>query len=391
SALDILNLLIRIKLPNISPAIYLQYIDYILDCAYNTPTTIVKTGALELLETILLIFPLGITPKLSEARDVVRSLLVDQDLQVRKTAGRIYPMIFRVVSVSNVEDFFAGLRMEVDTLKKGGLEVVGDPLVSKLSKEEQESVFCQTIEAMGAISQKSYAYTIVHELLHLVKSNNGDIRLAAASAILSQVSLLDPIQAQTILWILLPLYGDPNIKVRLAYIRYLKQNSNGMDLSNKAIPPHPDDVSILPVVNWEDVLLDNATITCNSKNLADILYSVEELISSNAFDELPPEDDGFYLPTISAKLMARFKQLVKLTTGELPADNTSQVIYFMQEFQKNLQKQGNVILVLSEFCCIHESTLNEIIDILVTHLGCEITSENTPLIEACMLGLRNIS
>ena len=49
------------------------------------------------------------------------------------------------------------------------------------------------------------------------------------------------------------------------------------------------------------------------------------------------------------------------------------------------------MLVLSEFCCLHEGCQAEVIDIFVNCLGHEILPETTTLIEACTLGLKNIA
>ena len=43
-----------------------------LDVAQNTPASIVKIGALKLIETFLLVFPVGTNSKLEEIRDVIR-------------------------------------------------------------------------------------------------------------------------------------------------------------------------------------------------------------------------------------------------------------------------------------------------------------------------------
>ncbi|KAJ1562765.1 hypothetical protein HK096_003735 [Nowakowskiella sp. JEL0078] len=364
SALDILKYLVRLKLPGISTAILLQYLDLVLDCAFNTPSAIVKIGSLELLEVLILVFPQGVSQKLSEARDIVRSLLVDQDTDVAKIARRIYPMIFRCVSQNNASEFFEYLRNEINLLQKGGIETVGDPFTAKLSKQEQECVLCHNIVAMGAILHHQYANSIVHELLQFVRSSNANTRLAVVTAILTQIQLLDSLQASTIIWVILPLYADPNKKVRLAFIRYLKQQSPSIESLGKALPPHPDDSVILPIVNWEEFLIDNPNITCNSKNLADIISSVEDLVNNSDYHKMPSEDDGLNLPTISSKLLARFKQLISTMTGVLPVERTN---------------QGAVILVLSEFCCLHENTLNEIIEILHACLESETYLISTPV------------
>ncbi|KAJ3041918.1 hypothetical protein HDV00_008427 [Rhizophlyctis rosea] len=139
SALDILRFIARLKLPGIAPAILIQYLDMALEVAYNSPSSTIKIGALELIETYLLVFPHGIGSKLPEVRDTIRYLITDDDSDVVSTASRIYPLVFRCVSTTNAASFYEYLRDEITVIEKSGLEAAGDPHVSKLDKDEAES------------------------------------------------------------------------------------------------------------------------------------------------------------------------------------------------------------------------------------------------------------
>ncbi|KAI8809948.1 armadillo-type protein [Cladochytrium replicatum] len=394
SALDILKLLVRLKLPGVSPAILLQYIDMVLDVSFNSPTINVKKVALELLEVLLLVFPNGVTQGLIEARDVVRSLIVDEEPQISTLACRIYSTIFRSVTSNNVEDFLNYLKSELRVLPKlDSPEAAADPLLANLPQDSKERILECSLLAMGAIQHKPTANAIIQEILPYLSNNAPNVRLAAFGAILQQFPILESADLNSTMWILLPLFTDPCKRVRLAFHRFLTgEPITLVDVLTKNISQHADDAVVMSSVSWEDYLIDATSITVNSKNFSDMFISVDSIIrSSEDLGELSFDDDGLYLPTVSKGLMERLKQLAKKLTGITPEQHSSKILYFLQEYQHCPHLQAGAILVLSEFSCVHENSSKEIIDILANHLGREITSDSKAIIEAAMLGLRSIS
>ncbi|KAI9207546.1 armadillo-type protein [Polychytrium aggregatum] len=390
SGLDILRLIIRLKLQSLSPAVYQQYIDHILDVVYNTPNTILKIGALEVIETILLVFPALVNTKIADIRDICRVQIVDKSSEVAACASRIYPLIFKCVSATIAEESYLYLKDEVAVLTKSGLEKTGDPLVAGLTKDEIDRITYLSLEACGGIPHNSLAPLIVRDLMPFLSHKNPLWRLAAFRSILQLLPFLDHLEAQTALWILLPLYADTNRRIRVAFSRYLSKLPFYLEGMSIALAPHPDDSFFVAVSNWEDILLDGTFISVNSKNMSDLVYSLDSMNPAAEQDELAKADNGFHIPTISAKLMSRIKALATAITGQVSTDN--QVIYYLQELQRKSQNvKGVPLLVLSEFCCQHDSKTNEISDILVGHLCQEITIDNRMIVEASMLGLRNIS
>ncbi|KAJ3213498.1 Jouberin [Dinochytrium kinnereticum] len=339
SSLDILSFIVRIKLPGISPAILLQYLDLALDVAFNSPSSIVKVGALQLIEVFLLIFPGGVGTKLQDVRDVVRALIVDAEPDVVSCACRIYPLVFRCVSNNNTKEFHDYLRNEISVIQKGGLEAASDPLISGLSREEIEN----------------------------------------------------PVESSTILWIILPLYADSSNSIRIAFSKFLRKVPTAMDSLAKGLPAHPDDSYILNATTWEELLLDGAIIQASNKNLNDIVYELCEFIPVSDYSNLPMEDTGLHLPTVSEKLLSKFKMLAKELTGIIPSMNTSEVLYHLQELQKNPALQANAVIVMSELGCIHEAIQSDILDLLISYVNHDLTADNTRLIEASILGLKNLS
>ncbi|TPX59062.1 hypothetical protein PhCBS80983_g02729 [Powellomyces hirtus] len=391
SALDILRTITRLKLPGVSSSVLIQYGDSTLDVAYNNPSSIVKIGALELIETFLLVFPHGVGNKLQEIRDVVRAMVTDTDPDVVKHASKIFPLIFRCTPEAQSATFVDYIKNEINTIQKGGPEVAGDPLVSSLTREERDRVVRLGLGALGAINDLSIGNTIVQELMPFLRAKEVAFRRVALSSVLSQLGNLNGVQNLIITWALLPLYADPSESVRLIFSRYLRRIPSKLEALIKSLPPHPDDSLVLPTVSWEDLLGDNASLTVSVKNINDILLDLDSLNPVTDPDTLPAEDDGFCLPLISNKLMARFKELAKAIAGSVPPANISEVLYHLQQLQLHPQMQAHSLLVISEFCCFHESTLADTIDMFVNQLSREITPENSPVVEACMLGLRNIS
>ncbi|KAI9350180.1 armadillo-type protein [Obelidium mucronatum] len=393
SGLDILKLLARVKLPGLSPAILLQYLDLALDVAFNSPSHIVKVGALELLETFLLVFPSGVTTKLPEIRDVVRTLLADEEMEVCHTAARIYPLVFRCVSSNNAQDFYDYLIGEISLIKKGGAELASDPLLAALAQDEQQRIVVQSILALGSISTPSLAYQIIQDLLKFLASEDHDVRYSAFTSISNQMQYLDVIERASIMWVLLPLYADPYKPIRVAFAKVLRKMPSKLDLMLKVILPHTDDSFIMNSVTWEDLLLDGVLIHANMKVLSEIIVDLGLVnsVNSDMTDQLPLEDDGFNLPRISHKLMARIKEIAKTFTTILPSINISQVMYHLLEMQEGKHSQGYSLLVLSELSCAYEAILGDTIDVLVSSLSHDLTAESTHLVQAAALGLKNIS
>ncbi|KAJ3064614.1 hypothetical protein HDU98_011984, partial [Podochytrium sp. JEL0797] len=393
SGLDILKLVVRVKLQGLSPAILLQYLDMALDVAFNSPSHIVKVGALELLETFLLVFPSGVTTKLSEIRDVVRSLLTDEEFEVCRAASRIYPLVFRCVSTNNAHDFYEYLVSEIQLIKKGGPELSSDPMLASLSKDECQRVVIQSIHSLGSLAAPSLAYTIIHDLLKFLPSEDHAIRYASFVSISNQVHHLDTIERASILWVLLPLYADPCKAIRVAFAKFLKKMPSRLDMLLKLILPHTDDSFIMNNATWEELLLDGIAMHANMKVLGDIIVDLGSVsvVNSDLTDQLPIEDDGFNLPRISHRLMVRLKEIAKMNTTILPSINISQVMYHLLEMQASKHAKGYALLVLSEFCCAYEVILGDTIDVLVSSLSHDISAEQTHLIQAAALGLKNIS
>ncbi|OAJ41162.1 hypothetical protein BDEG_24803 [Batrachochytrium dendrobatidis JEL423] len=392
SALEILGLIIRLKIPGVSESILYQYLDLCIDFAHNTPSAVIKTALLNFFEILLMVFPKAMISKLQEVRDITRVMLVDSDTSVIEAASRIYPLIFRAVPKESAQQFYEYLMNDISTITSGGLELAGDPLVSKLTTNEASRIVSLSISCIGVIDEGFGShYAVAQGLIKFVIHNNSDYRVAALTAILSLIHGMDQQESLSITWIILPLYADPCRHVRFLFVRFLRNLPNLVESRCQGLLPHANDSTVPPLVSWEEILTDTATLVVGSKFLQDMLFDIDALNPHSLSQDLPVEDDGFNFPTVSSKLMTRYKVLVQATTSPILAKHQSEVIYFLQEIQKQPLLQASAIMVLSEFSCLHDNTLNEIGDLLTGGLSQHVTPENKPVIEACILALSNIS
>ena len=97
---------------------------------------------------------------------------------------------------------------------------------------------------------------------------------------------MDPAESSAIVWILMPLYADPNKMIRLLFIRFLRNVPSVVECRCSSLLPYPEDMTILPLTSWEDILTDIASITVNAKHLTDLMSSLDDLNSHPMSTEL---------------------------------------------------------------------------------------------------------
>ena len=88
---------------------------------------------------------------------------------------------------------------------------------------------------------------------------------------------MNQLETTTVIWILLPLYGDLNYNVRLLWSRFRKNAPSYFQLRCNSVLPHAEDSVFLANTSWEDVLIDNSTLVVNSKSLADLQSEIDQL------------------------------------------------------------------------------------------------------------------
>ncbi|KXS12168.1 ARM repeat-containing protein [Gonapodya prolifera JEL478] len=394
SALDLLKSLIRLKMPIISSAVLTFYLDLALDLAANSPVASVKLGALEFVESSILVFPRAMEQRLNQTRDIVRVMLVDANPSIAQGAFRVFPLIFSSVrDAAMASEFLEYLRGEVRSVTVGAAERAGDPLVAKLNVGGRTRVLRASILSIGALAHKSTGSASAQELLLFLKHTDPILRMAAVQSLWALVPQIDEIEASVVQWTLLALYADPCLGVRLAFTLRLRKIPSPQEALKKIVTPHNEDAPGLATeAKWEDLLKDDAEIKGTYKEMTEIGADLENLlIHPTGPLQLLPEDDGFNLPEVSEKLMQRIKILSRTLANNVPPVRESEVIYFLQDLQKNPLLRAPSVLVLSEFCCQHESSQLQIIEVIVNQLGTDILPDNRVFIEACLVGVRNIS
>ncbi|KAJ3338804.1 hypothetical protein HDU93_009026 [Gonapodya sp. JEL0774] len=394
SAFEILKYLIRLKLPTVASAVLTFYFDHALDLAANSPIASIKLGAIDFVESCLLIFPRAIEHRLPQIRDLLRSMLVDSNVDIAHAAFRVYPLVFSSVFDSTMAfEFSEYLKEEVNSVAASHTERAGDPLVARLSLDGRIRVIRASILAGGALGHKSTTTRSSQELILFLKHGDSSIREAAVQALWALIPLMDEIQTYVVLWTLLPLYADPSFRVRLAFTQRLRKIAPRYEALRKLIVPHSEDtLGLATEAKWDDLLKDDAEIKASYKEMTELGNELENLIIfPKGAHQLPHEDDGFNLPAVSERLMQRMKTLIRSVGGVVPQVRVQEVLYFLQDLQKNYSMQGPAVLVLSEFCCQHESVQTGIIEMFATHLSADISPGNTTFIEACLVALRNVS
>ncbi|KAI9362464.1 armadillo-type protein [Zopfochytrium polystomum] len=389
SAFEILKFILRLKLPGLSQAIAFQYLDATIDIAFNSPTSIIKIGALRLIKALLLVFPSGLTTKLGEIRDVVRNLIVENDQDVTQAASEVYPLVFRCVSTNNHQEFYGNLMSEITALEKAEIEELADPLLSSLTMEQKESVLCHNIQALGSIPLPSTALSIIKDLIQYLPDIRPRVRHAALSAIIAQLPHLDSMESPGVIWMLLPLAADGYQPTQQAFYSFVRKVPSRLEQITKILSPHPDDSYVINAMTWEELLLDGAVIHANSRNFSDLfVFELSEFLQStpSAF----VEDTASRYPLITQALMSEIKSLSKGMTGTVPAMHISLIMYNLECFPEAHPCKAPALLVLSELSCIHDSIMPEIMGILVNCLNRDMAPADTCIIEAAVLGLTNI-
>ncbi|TPX45274.1 hypothetical protein SeMB42_g04067 [Synchytrium endobioticum] len=390
SALDIVSLLLLTRLSNgISQLLFLQYFDIVLEWTANASSVVVKIGALTLMEIFLKVFPKATGVKIEELRDHVRALIVDKEPEIRRLASRLYPIIFRYTSATMIDECLNYLMSEIKVITKGGLEAVADPLVSSLTSADHDHVIKTSIVASGFIPCTALlSDNIVQSLLPYLRHSNHEFRMAAFQTVLLHVHKLNPSRVAALMWIILPLYADPHLSVRVLFDRFVKRKS--LIRSEWSIEAHAEDQELLINGTLEDSLHDAAEITSNPQYFNDFAS-----LGDSEDDSLEPGvDTGDYpkfQPQVSPQLVSQLRQVAQGLSMVLPPEAGSQVVYYLQEMQKNPQLEAVTILVLSELSSMIESSMSTIVDILITYLANDFTPQNEKSMEACLIGLRNVS
>ncbi|KAJ3318939.1 hypothetical protein HDV06_006928 [Boothiomyces sp. JEL0866] len=391
SAIEIFAAIIRLKIPGISEAVFQQYFDLCMELLHNAHSPILLVSILGLFEIFLLVFPKGMSSKLQETRDITRSFLGNRNPSVVNAAARIYPLIFRAVSLSNAQEFEDFLRNEIKLLQNPtSLEAVADPIISHLSQDEIQQILALSIYSLGLITDTRTPYfETAQYLLQFLKHPKAIFRINALASIINLISVMDSLETTTIVWILLPLFADLNYNVRLLWSKFRRNVQSFIVLRTNAVLPHPDDNPILPIITWEDILTDHSTLAVNTRYITDLSFHIDDLIVEMPYT-LPPEDECFHLPTISKKLMERFKELVQSMVHTLPQSSQEKVLYHLNMYSELPHLHGPMILVLCEFGILHDDLFEETAGRLLSNLSCDLNTDNKSVLEASIAGLANI-
>ncbi|ORX86881.1 hypothetical protein BCR32DRAFT_289679 [Anaeromyces robustus] len=394
SGIDIIKYLILIKLPLIGQCMMAQFLDYTLDILHNSPIDSLKQGALLLIEASTLIYPKAIGLRLSDIRDAVRLMFIDDNTYTTELASRIYDIVFSIVPENQIDEFYKYLINEISLITKKGLEAMSDPLISNLNIEESERIIIYSLSALGSIKSKLLSGPIIRELLKYITSENYKIRKVALKSIFIQVDNLNSIEKLTILWIVLPLFADENYSVRKTFNLYLKNVLFSSEILQNEITPHKEDSPSLTSKTFESILKESDTTLLTQKEINEIGNDVEKIYikyyKRQTIEEMEIQE-SLTLPPISMDYIPFLKAAAKKICGRVSNQKIGEIIYFLLSFIQSKPLKFASYLVLSEFCCYHDESIIQISKVLSDLLYQEICLENRKLIEVSIISLYNLS
>jgi hypothetical protein len=115
-------------------------------------------------------------------------------------------------------------------------------------------MYIQCIYGLGSFNIPSFSGSVLSELKGILVSNNQMIRHAAMRSILWQLSLIDEATRCSFIWIIMPLYADPNYEIRKTFCAFIHGVDFFLYSAAKLISTHPDDSATITVMYfWIDV------------------------------------------------------------------------------------------------------------------------------------------
>ncbi|KAI9141859.1 hypothetical protein BKA69DRAFT_1071625 [Paraphysoderma sedebokerense] len=392
SALDIIKAIIKLKLPQISQYLTLQYMDTALDIIINNPNNLLRIGAIELVETVLMVFPRGMSSKLQDIRDTIRIAVMDKAPEISWVARRVWPLVFRSAPSESALEYSKYIVDENAVIMKGGVEAAGDPFIKHLEPHEKKEMVMMNLLALSAMKHRQSASQNCRECLKYIVHSDPDFRNAALNGLLSQSRLLPDSQKPVILWIVLPLYGDSSAPFRLAFSRFIRKLPSALDIACDTILPYPDDTDVMTSGPLEEILPETAILSVTPETLSYALPFNDSPVSYQENDGvLALEDDHLNLHTMSVGTVAKLKTLVRDMTTKVPEQYISEVLYYLQEFLSIKSIAPFAVLVLSEFACAHDGVLASIQDVWLAPLKGDLKGSNRVMTNSCLLALHNVS
>ncbi len=246
SGIDILRYLLRLKIHEISESLVSQYLDMVLDATFNTPSTLVKLGALELLQTFMLVFPQAVTKKLEQIRDVLRNLLMEKDREILGKVLQIYPMVFFSAKEDQLESFYQFLKQDIELYTKKVLTKEDLEATIGLNKNSMEALACVSMESIGYLQQGLLATRILEDFTIYLSNPISLYRKHMILSLSYQLKVLNTPDTKSIYWFILPFIADPSRLVRDAFWDILEDSKTELMHLKNVLPPIDSDTVELP-------------------------------------------------------------------------------------------------------------------------------------------------
>ncbi|KAI9159471.1 hypothetical protein H9P43_008811 [Blastocladiella emersonii ATCC 22665] len=378
SALDMAGMLLRTKVPHVAQFLVHHFLGTALDWAVNNPHVTVRKAALDLVAVCCAVFPQGTNTKLAEVRDAVRQCCMDRDAEIALAGAKVWSCIFRILSESNAPDFVAYVKAEFATLQaRNPAHIAADPLLQHLSHEERKRLVALHLEAVGMVRHPPLAPSIVQLCMSMLANPSTAYRQRALLSILSQYGVLKEVDRHVAGWACLPLAADRAPSVCLIMDAFFRGNyaaPGGAGVTRwfgdvqGGVMPHPDDATALAMATLDEVLEDRNVMSIAQQNRITATGISNDSETASFLESIMANVNTSAARVAHADRLMQLAERVPVLAGWVPDSAVAQVMYHLERETENPHLVDGALVVLAEFCCMHESTLAHVASLLLRHV-----------------------
>lgn len=420
SALDILQVLARMRLNGLTPCIMFQYLDVALDMALNTPAQLVRLGALDFLLLLLLMFPNALSSRGSDIRDALRSLLLDDDVPVANRAATLYQFVFAGSLPDYTTEHYKLLEADIKlTQSATALEspaALSDPLLANIGIDKGERVLIASLRAISVLPlshvSKSATKQAIDSLFRMAnfRSHSKVLKeiLTTILAIRKQLNPDDSSGDYNIVgWTLMLFFVSTNRGLDPVFFNEYSETPSFVSLMKKAVPPFIDDQPFLSPTTWDQILDDSLPLAVNREMLNNASIPISrfaKLYSSNYVMDGSRQSEKW---REWEKLVTRADRLQfgpVFLTGPLPETRVDELLHLLQSAAGAEAKSrstgssslgascgADAILIMAQLAITVSqsdvSVLNSVLEWTFASLNQEITAGMTYAAETALVAL----
>ena len=227
SGFRVLALLTSFKIQYFTAGVLSGFLNKAVRALAAYPVLSVRHAAALFVESLLLVLPALVTPRLDDVRLALRDALVRNAsaASIKSATGvlpdlqRVYVITFSLGLAAPTDDM-AFLRRDMEPALVAGHRLSDDLFDSHLDDYQVDILIATSLWALGSLDDAQYAPAILVELRPFLCSPNKRWRQAAVRGVLSQAGLVDSGDLAPYLWMALPLVADPHVETAALLTRF---------------------------------------------------------------------------------------------------------------------------------------------------------------------------